>query len=156
MPTQPQFGSRQAFGPFEVDPEAAELLRNGIRIRLGGQPFQILTMLLASPGTVVTRDELRERIWSDGTFVDFEHSLNAAINKLRRALGDSADRPRYIETVPGRGYRFIGPIQPPEMPAIAPPHRANRVWLLAAAALLMAALTVIAVLARTRSMAHAP
>jgi DNA-binding winged helix-turn-helix (wHTH) protein len=100
------------FGPFEANPQSGELRKNGIRIRLAGQPFRILLMLLESPGELVTRDRLREQIWSDGTFVDFEGGLNAAINKLRRALNDSADNPRYIETVPGRGYRFIGRLEP--------------------------------------------
>jgi DNA-binding winged helix-turn-helix (wHTH) protein/Tol biopolymer transport system component len=100
-----------AFGAFEVNASVGELLNRGIRIRLPGQSFQILLLLLAHPGDVVTRDQLRKQIWGEGTFVDFEHGLNAAMNKLRRALGDSADDPRYIETVPGRGYRFIGSVQ---------------------------------------------
>jgi Tol biopolymer transport system component/DNA-binding winged helix-turn-helix (wHTH) protein len=132
MVTQPQSPSRLAFGPFEVDPAADELLKGGTRIRLPGQPFQILLMLLAHPGEVVTREQLRDQIWNEGTFVDFEHGLNAAMNKLRRALGDSADNPRYIETVPGRGYRFIGTLEhrlrpplailtpPPQHPAATP------------------------------------
>ena len=111
MVTQPQSQTRLAFGPFEVNPAADELLKGGVRIRLPGQPFQILLILLAHPGEVVTREELRDRIWSEGTFVDFEHGLNAAINKLRRTLGDSADHPRYIETIPGHGYRFIGVVE---------------------------------------------
>src|ERR1700744_1263553 len=108
MVTQPQPPARLAFGPFEVNPAAEELLRGGLRIRLSGQPFQILMMLLARPGEGVTREKLRDQIWSEGTFVDFEHGLNAAMNKLRRALGDAAENPRYIETIPGRGYRFVG------------------------------------------------
>ena len=107
MATQPQPSARLAFGPFDVDTSAGELRKSGVRVRLPGQPFQILLILLAHPGEVVSREQLRERIWSRGTFVDFEHGLSAAINKLRRALGDSAENPRYIETVPGRGYRFI-------------------------------------------------
>ncbi len=96
------------FGPFEVNGRTGELRKRGVRVRLSGQPFQILLLLLAKPGDLVTRDQLGEQLWSDGTFVDFEHGLNAAINKLRRALDDSAEHPRYIETVTGRGYRFIG------------------------------------------------
>ncbi len=120
MVTQPQSPARLAFGPFEVDPAAEELLRGGARIRLSGQPFQILMMMLARPGELVTREELRDQIWSEGTFVDFEHGLNAAMNKLRRALGDAAENPRYIETIPGRGYRFVGNISPTVMkPAVA-------------------------------------
>ena len=111
MATQSHSSTRYAFGPFEVNAGAEELLRSGNRVRLPRQPFQILLMLLAQPGEIVTRDQLREHIWLDGTFVDFDHGLNAGINKLRRALGDSAENPRYIETLPGRGYRFIGMLQ---------------------------------------------
>jgi Tol biopolymer transport system component/DNA-binding winged helix-turn-helix (wHTH) protein len=96
------------FGPFEVKASTGEFLKGGTRIRLPGQPFAILLYLLEHPGEVVTREQLREQIWGEGTFVDFEHGLNAAMNKLRRALNDSAEKPQYIETVPGRGYRFIG------------------------------------------------
>lgn len=108
------------FGPFEVNAPAGELVKGGVRIRLASQPFQILLLLLACPGEVVTREILREQIWGQGTFVDFEHGLNAAMNKLRRALGDSADNPRYIETIPGRGYRFIGPLEHFHETAVAP------------------------------------
>jgi DNA-binding winged helix-turn-helix (wHTH) protein len=101
-----------AFGPFEVNVPAEQLRRSGVRIRLSGQPFQVLKLLLAHPGDVVTNDQLCEQIWKEGTFVDFEHGLHAAVNKLRRSLGDSADNPRYIETVPG-GYRFIGVVECP-------------------------------------------
>ena len=99
------------FGPFEVNAHTGELRKRGVRVRLSGQPFHILLLLLAKPGELVTREELREQLWSDGTFVDFEHGVNAAINKLRRALDDSAEHPRYIETAPGRGYRFIGTLE---------------------------------------------
>jgi len=110
MATQPQ-PFRVVFGPFEVNAAAGELRKGGLRLRLSGQPFQILLELLAHPGEVVTRERLREQIWKEGTFVDFEHGLNAAVNKLRRALGDSAEDPRYVETVPGYGYRFIGNVE---------------------------------------------
>jgi Tol biopolymer transport system component/DNA-binding winged helix-turn-helix (wHTH) protein len=110
MATQPQSAARLSFGPFEVDAQAGELRRNGIRVRLSGQPFQILLILLAHPGEVVTREQLREEIWAETTFVDFEHGLNAAMNKVRRALGDAAEKPLYIETLPRKGYRFIAPI----------------------------------------------
>ena len=96
-----------------MDALAGKLYRGGIRVRLSGQPFQILLLLLMHPGEVVTRELLRKEIWGEGTFVDFEHSLNAAVNKLRRTLGDSADHPTYIETSTGSGYRFIGSIQQP-------------------------------------------
>jgi TolB-like protein/Flp pilus assembly protein TadD len=98
------------FGSFEVDLDSGELRKTGIRIRLPEQPFQILQLLLARPGELVTREELQHRLWSDNTFVDFDHGLNRAINKLREALCDSAEAPRYIETVPRRGYRFVMPV----------------------------------------------
>ena len=98
------------FGTFEVDVRAAELRKQGLRIKLQEQPFQVLTVLLQNPGDLVTRDELRARIWSADTFVDFDNSLNTSINKLREALGDSAESPRFIETLPRRGYRFIAPV----------------------------------------------
>jgi TolB-like protein len=98
------------FDSFEVDLAAHQLSRHGTRIRLRDQSFQVLAMLLERPGEVVTRQELRHRLWTDETFVDFENSLNTAVARLREALGDSADRPRYIETLPRLGYRFIAPI----------------------------------------------
>src|ERR1035438_3948790 len=110
MAPQPQSPARLAFGPFEVNVPAGELRKGGVRIRLSSQPFQILLILLTPPGDVVTREQLREGIWSEGTFVDFEHGLDAAMNKLRGVLGDSADNPRYIETLPRRGYRFLGSV----------------------------------------------
>jgi DNA-binding winged helix-turn-helix (wHTH) protein len=98
------------FGAFEVDVRAGEVRKQGIRIRLQEQPFQVLTVLLQRSGEVVTREELRNQSWPADTFVDFDNSLNTAINKLREALGDSADNPRFIETLPRRGYRFIVPV----------------------------------------------
>src|SRR5712664_1636066 len=95
------------FGAFELDLRAGELRKQGVKIKLQEQPFQILAMLLEQPGEVVTREELRSRLWPSDTFVDFDHSLNKAINKLREALGDSAENPRFIETLAKRGYRFI-------------------------------------------------
>src|SRR5262245_38169402 len=99
------------FGAFEVDLLAEELRKNGRKMKLRGQPFQVLAMLLERPGKVVTRDELQKKLWPDGTFVDFDHSLNTAITKIREALGDSAENPRFIETLARRGYRFIAPVQ---------------------------------------------
>jgi TolB-like protein/Tfp pilus assembly protein PilF len=99
------------FGTFEIDLRARELRKGGIRIRLQDQPFEILALMLERPGEVVTRDELRERLWPAGTFVDFEHSLNAAIKRLRAALGDDADNPRFVETLHKRGYRFIAAVE---------------------------------------------
>src|SRR6266567_8382257 len=98
------------FGIFEVDLRAAELRRNGSKIKLQEQPFQILTMLLAQPGQIVTREELQKKLWPSDIFVDFDHSLNAAIRRLRDALGDSAENPRFVETVARRGYRFLAPV----------------------------------------------
>jgi DNA-binding winged helix-turn-helix (wHTH) protein len=99
------------FGPFEVDPVTGDLRKHGVRLKLQKQPFQILTSLVARPNEVVTREELRDRLWSDHTFVDFDHGLNTAVNKLRQALADSPERPRFIETVPSRGYRFIAALE---------------------------------------------
>jgi cholera toxin transcriptional activator len=101
-------GLKYKFDQFEADVNAAELRRNGGRLKLQMQPFQVLVALLERPGEVVTREELRVRLWPQDTFVDFDHSLNTAIAKLRDALGDSAGRPRYIETIAKRGYRFLG------------------------------------------------
>lgn len=98
------------FGVFEVDLRAVELRKQGVRIRLQEQPFRVLTVLMQRPGEVVTREELRNQNWPPDTFVDFDNSLNTAINKLRDALGDSADNPRFIETLPRRGYRFLVPV----------------------------------------------
>jgi DNA-binding winged helix-turn-helix (wHTH) protein len=98
------------FGNFELHLKTGELRKSGIRIRLSEQPFQILALLIEKPGEVVSRDEFRQKLWSDGTFVDFERGLNRAVNKLRDALCDSAEVPRFIETVPRRGYRFLAPV----------------------------------------------
>jgi cholera toxin transcriptional activator len=96
---------------FELDLSAGELRKSGVRLRLQEQPFQMLALLLERAGEVVTREELRQKLWPSDTFVDFDHSLNTAVNKVREALGDSASRPRYIETLARRGYRFIAPVQ---------------------------------------------
>lgn len=103
--------SRYKFGLYEVNLGSGELFRNGQKLRLQEQPFQVLVALLERPSEVVTREELRERLWPSDTFVDFDHSLNTAINKLRDTLGDGASNPRFIETLPRRGYRFIAPVQ---------------------------------------------
>jgi TolB-like protein/tetratricopeptide (TPR) repeat protein len=112
QPLEHQLSHVRRFATFEVDLRARELRKGGIRIRLQDQPFEILMMLLERPGDVVTREELRERLWPAGTFVDFEHSLNAAIKRLRAALGDTADNPRFVETLHRRGYRFIASVEP--------------------------------------------
>jgi Tol biopolymer transport system component/DNA-binding winged helix-turn-helix (wHTH) protein len=103
--------NRARFGPFEIDLHTHELWKFGTRIRLGGQPFEILAVLLDQPGELVTRENLRSRLWPEDTFVDFNHGLNAAVNKLREALSDSAEEPRYVETLPRRGYRFIAKVE---------------------------------------------
>jgi Tol biopolymer transport system component/DNA-binding winged helix-turn-helix (wHTH) protein len=101
------------FGPFDADLQTQELRKHGVRLRLPGQSFQILKMLLERPGSLITREELCQALWPSDTFVDFDHSLNAAVNRLREALGDSADEPRLVETLPRRGYRFIGEVARP-------------------------------------------
>jgi DNA-binding winged helix-turn-helix (wHTH) protein len=99
------------FGTFEADQHTGELRKQGRRMQLQGQPFDILVMLLERPGELVSRTQIRERLWPDGTFVDFDHSLNTAVNKIRDVLGDSASSPRFIETLARRGYRFVAPVQ---------------------------------------------
>src|SRR5689334_14027266 len=116
------------FGSFELDLRAGELRKEGVRIKLQEQPFQILAMLLERPGQVVTREELRNKLWPADTFVDFDHSLNAAIKRLRDALGESAETPVFIETLARRGYRFIGNIQSPAVTALT--RRRPWQWLL--------------------------
>src|SRR5437899_6718455 len=98
------------FGVFEVDLRAGELRKNGSKLKLAGQPFQVLTILLERPRELVTREELQKRLWPD-TFVDVDHNLNTAINKIREVLGDSAESPRFVETLPRRGYCFIAPVE---------------------------------------------
>ena len=98
------------FGVFEVDLRTGELRKQGLKIRLRDQPFQILLLLLAHPGEVVSRDELQKQLWPGDTFVDFDRGLNKAVNHLRDALGDSAESPHFIETLPKRGYRLIAPV----------------------------------------------
>src|SRR5580692_7504228 len=99
------------FGVFELDVRSGELRKQGRKVRLEGQPVQILICLLETPGELVTREELHKRLWPADTYVNFEHGLNAAVKRLRRALNDSADNPRFVETLPRRGYRFLAPIQ---------------------------------------------
>jgi DNA-binding winged helix-turn-helix (wHTH) protein len=116
------------FGNFEVDLRAGQLRKQGKRIKLQEQPFQVLSILLQRPNDVVTREELRSQIWQQDTFVDFDNSLNTAINKLRDALGDSVVSPRFIETLPRRGYRFLAPVAVDGTPSLqmAVPTRDNR------------------------------
>jgi TolB-like protein/DNA-binding winged helix-turn-helix (wHTH) protein/Tfp pilus assembly protein PilF len=110
-------GLRVRFDPFELDTPNGVLSKSGRKLKLQEQPFQVLVTLLERPGHIVSRDELRRRLWPSDTFVDFDHGLNTAINRLRECLGEVADRPRFIETVPRRGYRFIGQVDPIEPPA---------------------------------------
>src|SRR5829696_7508249 len=100
------------FGAFELDARTGELRRKGLRVRLRGRPIEILRALLERRGELVSRDDLRARLWTADTFVDFDHGLNSAVNKLREALDDTAENPRFIETLPRRGYRWIGPAEP--------------------------------------------
>jgi Tol biopolymer transport system component/DNA-binding winged helix-turn-helix (wHTH) protein len=130
------------FGTFEVDVPAGELRKNGLKLKLQEQPFQVLCMLLEHPGEVVTREELRSRLWPADTFVDFDHGLNAAVKRLRDTLGDSAENPRFIETVARRGYRFVGMVDipsatPSTQATQAPPRNTKwnkRNWILVAIA----------------------
>jgi DNA-binding winged helix-turn-helix (wHTH) protein len=109
------------FGVFEADEGRGELRKHGIRIKLHAQPFQVLVMLLERPAEVVAREDMRNRLWGSDTFVDFDHGLNSAVNKIREALDDSAAQPRYVETVSGKGYRFIAPVAVKAAGALAPP-----------------------------------
>src|SRR6266850_4154413 len=121
------------FGSHEVDLRAGELRRSGVKVKLEGQPLQILALLVERPGQLVTREELRQRLWPGRTIVDFEHSINAAVKRLREALEDSAETPRFVETLPRRGYRFIHPLQNEH-------NETPRVWAWASAGLLVAAM----------------
>jgi DNA-binding winged helix-turn-helix (wHTH) protein len=113
------------FSVFEADPQTGELRKNGVRLRIQDQPFQILLRLLERPGQIVTREELKAALWSTDTFVDFDNGLNMAVKRLREALGDDADRPIFIETLPRRGYRFIAPMERPasQTPSPSAPKR---------------------------------
>ena len=108
---------KASFGPFVLNIEGETLERHGLPVKLAGQPMRILVLLVEKAGELATREELREHIWGEETFVDFEQGLNTAVNRLRQALGDSADAPLYIETVPGRGYRFVAPVTWQQEPA---------------------------------------
>src|SRR5262245_48051791 len=99
------------FGIFEVNLATGELRKAGIKVKLQDQPFQVLSALLGRPGEIISREDLRQKIWRDDTFIDFDQGLSKAVNKLREALGDSADNPRFVETLARRGYRFIAPVE---------------------------------------------
>ena len=113
------------FETFEVDLRTGELRKAGVKLKFGGQPFQVLAILLERPGDIFTREELQKRLWPD-TFVDVERNLNTAVNKIREVLGDSAESPRFIETLSRRGYRFIGELEPQIQAAV--PVEPNRGW----------------------------
>ena len=134
------------FGVFELDAAARELRKNGLKIRLPEQPFRVLALLLDSPGEVVTREEIRWQLWSGETFVDYNHGINAAVKKLRRALGDSAEAPRYVETVPRRGYRLIVPVEKSVQSRVTSAGLLRH-WLIFAAMLASAALLAMTLLA---------
>jgi DNA-binding winged helix-turn-helix (wHTH) protein len=102
---------RYRFGAFEADASTGELRRQGIRIKLHAQPFQVLLMLLERPGEVLSREEISRALWSDDTFVDYDHGVNSAVNRIREALGDAASSPRFVETLARRGYRFVAPVE---------------------------------------------
>src|SRR6202167_6828409 len=111
---------RISFGVYELDPDAMELRKHGVPIRLQEQPFRVLAMLAERPGEIITREQLQEQIWGN-SFVDFDQSLNKAVNRLREALNDNAGAPQYVETVPRQGYRFIAPVAKiPATEALAP------------------------------------
>src|SRR5437773_4050455 len=129
------------FGAFELDLRAGELHKNGLKIKLQEQPFQVLAMLLRHPGEVVTREELQKTVWPADTFVDFDRGLNKTINKIREALGDSADNPRFVETLPRRGYRFIAAV---DVGAVRKPPLGIRRWVVASVGVVVVAVSILA------------
>jgi TolB-like protein/DNA-binding winged helix-turn-helix (wHTH) protein/Flp pilus assembly protein TadD len=141
MSDQKNPGVAFRFGAFELDVAEKELRKHGIRVKLQGQPFLVLNRLLENPNRLVSREELHRELWTEDTFVDFEHSLNEAVNKVRGALGDSASKPRFVETVPRHGYRFIAPVERAgdTATAVPSPRPPARKGLAAAAALVLAA-----------------
>src|SRR5262249_565004 len=128
VPSNAPSSSRLRFDNFELDLRSGELWKHGTRLRLQGQPFQVLRVLLERRGEVVTREELKQTLWLADTFVDFDDGLNTSVKKIRDLLGDSAEQPRYVETIPKRGYRFVGhtalafPAHPAELPAASAPQ----------------------------------
>src|SRR5271169_6578610 len=124
MPSLSPTSPRLRFGSFLLDPSSGQLRKNDILIKLSPQPFRLLLLLAERAGTVVTREEIRNFLWADSTFVDFEHSINFSVTQIRAALADDAEKPRYIETLPRRGYRFIAPVEP--LNGNTPIHRPAR------------------------------
>jgi DNA-binding winged helix-turn-helix (wHTH) protein len=128
---EPRSDRRYRFGLFEADEATGELRRQGIRIKINAQPFQVLTLMLARPGELLTRDEIARSLWPEETFVDFDHGVHSAINRIREALGDSAANPRFVETLARRGYRFVAPVEqigpPPAVPEVAAIHAIDEI-----------------------------
>src|SRR5215475_5270791 len=118
MSEDAQLRKRLRFGVFELDVRAGELRKNGLRVRLQEQPIKVLAMLAEHSGEIVTREELQKSLWPADTYVDFDHGLNKAINKIRDALADSAESPRFVETVPRKGYRFLAEVNVTDGPAV--------------------------------------
>ena len=146
---------RVRFGAYDVDPQAGDLRKSGMRVRLGGQPMQILLMLLDRPGEVVSREELQQRIWPAASMEEFDARLSTAMRKLREALRDSADQPRFIETLPRRGFRFIAAVNTDQ--AAPPARRVDWRWIAAAiAAVAIAAIFVARYRPAMRSAAIVP
>lgn len=138
-------GRRVRFGPFVLDRQTGELWKHGVKIKLQGRPFQVLVALLERPGETVSRENLQQRLWSGDTFVDFESGLNTAANRLRLTLGDSAENPRYVETLARSGYRFVAQVE--EVTAepvctLPPESRAHWKWIAAALALALVTVTL--------------
>ena len=168
MGQQSDAAMRVQFGVFEADLKTGELRRSGVRVRLQSQPFKLLAALLSRPGEIVTREELQQLLWGTDTTVDFDHSLGIAVNKLREALGDHAENPRFVETLAKRGYRFIAPVKtfdnqslPPQEGSRAQEETATRktgaspAWLWVAGALALLSVTLgLALLLRAPS--HTP
>ena len=142
--------ARVRFGPFELDTRSGELFKRDLKLKLQGHPIQLLCMLLERPGELITREEIRQRLWpaETETFVDFEHGLNTAMRKLRQALGDEAETPQYIETLPRRGYRFVGEITAEEIP-LTPPSEATAAAVDATPAITGTRLFAASIVART-------
>jgi Tol biopolymer transport system component/DNA-binding winged helix-turn-helix (wHTH) protein len=143
MPPGTQSARIVRFGAFEFNPHSSELRKRGLKIKIQDQPLQILVLLLEQPGQVVTREQVHHKLWPDGTFVDFEHGLNAAVQRLRQALGDTAANPRFVETLSRRGYRFVAPVQlegaVEASTGVIRKRHSSLPWVLGSAAVLLAA-----------------
>jgi len=124
--TEPQPARRYRFGAFEADATTGELRRQGVLIKLNAQPFQVLLLLIERPGELLTREEISRELWPEGTFVDYEHGVNSAVNRIREALGDSASKPRFVLTMARRGYRFVAPVDRIVSTETSPPPKAEQ------------------------------